>query len=293
MHTVLNSVHPFTSFCYYIGVIILSMMFLHPYFLIGELVLLIIYNLCQNNGTKMKKMLQGSWIFILAIAIINPLLNHRGSHFLFYIGRNPITLEAVVYGVLMALSFSCLMIIFISYNSVISSHKFLYLFSRISPQLALLTMITMRFVPLFIRRLTTITAIQKTRGIQMEAGKIKTRAHSGMRLVQILLVCSLEEALQTADSMEARGYGVKKRSTYLSYRFEMRDILSLIVGGIILVCCIYGKLKGFGDLQIYPVLGSVGLSSIQNQLLLVLTLLFVSYPLILEGRELLWWRWQK
>ncbi|EUJ34509.1 cobalt transport family protein [Brochothrix thermosphacta DSM 20171 = FSL F6-1036] len=31
-----------------------------------------------------------------------------------------------------------------------------------------------------------------------------------MRLVQILLVCSLEEALQTADSMEARGYGIKK-----------------------------------------------------------------------------------
>lgn len=72
----------------------------------------------------------------------------------------------------------------------------------------------MRFVPLFIRRLTTITAIQKTRGIQMETGKIKTRAYNGMRLVQILLVCSLEEALQTADSMEARGYGVK--TDYLS-----------------------------------------------------------------------------
>lgn len=293
MRTVLNSVHPFTSFCYYIGVILLSMMFLHPIFLIGELIVLIMFNLYQNNGAKMKKMIQGSWIFILAIAVINPLLNHRGSHFLFYIGPNPITLEAVVYGILMALSFSCLLIIFISYNSVISSHKFLYLFSRISPQLALLTMITMRFVPLFIRRLTTITAIQKTRGIQMETGKIKTRAYNGMRLVQILLVCSLEEALQTADSMESRGYGVKKRTTYLSYQLEIRDILSLIFGALILISCIYGKLNGFGNLQIYPELGTLGLSIIQNQVLLVLTLLFVSYPLILEGRELLWWRWQK
>ncbi|MGX7419945.1 energy-coupling factor transporter transmembrane component T [Carnobacterium gallinarum] len=293
MQTALNSVHPVTSFCYYIGVILLSMLFLHPVFLICELLILVAYNLCQKNGEKMRKMLQGSWFFISAIAIINPLLNHRGSHFLFYLGRNPITLEAVVYGILMALSFSCLLIIFISYNSVITSHKFLYLFSRISPQVALLTMITIRFVPLFIRRLTTITAIQKTRGIQMETGKIKTRAHSGMRLVQILLVCSLEEALQTADSMEARGYGVKKRSTYLRYRFDMRDILSLIFGSVILISCIVGKLNGFGELQIYPELGTLGLTLIQNQLLLVLTLLFVSYPLILEGRELVWWHWQK
>lgn len=293
MGTVLHSVHPFTSFFYFVGVIILSMMFLHPVFLVIELLLLVLYNLVQKNGAKLKQTMKGSWFLILAIIIINPLLNHRGSHFLFYIGNNPITLEAVVYGIIMALSFSCLLITFISYNSVITSHKFLYLFSRISPQLALLTMITMRFVPLFIRRLTTISAIQKTRGIQMTSGKIKKRAHSGMRLVQILLVCSLEEALQTADSMEARGYGVKKRTTYLSYQLERRDIISLIGGLLILLICIYSKLQGFGNLQIYPELGRMGLDLIQNQIVLILTVLFVGYPLILEGRELLWWSWQK
>lgn len=293
MGTVLNSVHPFTSFFYFVGVIILSMMFLHPIFLILELLLLVLYNLVQKNGAKLKQTIKGTWFLILAIIIINPLLNHRGSHFLFYIGNNPITLEAVVYGAIMALSFSCLLIIFISYNSVITSHKFLYLFSRISPQIALLTMITMRFVPLFIRRLMTISAIQKTRGIQMTSGKIKKRAHNGMRLVQILMVCSLEEALQTADSMEARGYGVKKRTTYLSYQLERRDIISLISGLLILLICIYSKLQGFGNLQIYPELGRLGLGLIQNQIVLVLTVLFVGYPLILEGCELLWWSWQK
>ncbi|MGY3779516.1 energy-coupling factor transporter transmembrane component T [Isobaculum melis] len=293
MHTVLNDVHPITSFCYYIGVMILSMMFLHPVFLIGELFLFILYNICQHNGAKMKQMFKGAWFFIGVIVIVNPLLNHQGTHHLFYIGRNPITLEAIIYGGLLALSFCCLMFIFLSYNLVITSHKFLYLFSRISPQLALLTMITMRFVPLFIRRLTTIKAIQKTRGIQMDSGNIKTRARNGMHLVQILLVCSLEEALQTADSMEARGYGVKKRSSYLRYHMEKRDIFSLILGAIILGICIYGKLKGFGDLQIYPSLGSFGLKGIEDVMLLILTLLFTGYPLILEGREWLWWRWQK
>ena len=293
MGSVLNSVHPITSFFYYLGVIFLSMLFLNPLFLLVELFLIIAFNLQQRNKEQMISMMRGSWLFILAIIIINPLLNHRGTHFIFYIGPNPITLEAVTYGLLMALAFICLMLTFISYNGVISSHKFLYLFSRISPQLALLTMITMRFVPLFIRRLTKITAIQKMRGIQMDEGKIKTRADSGMRLVQILLVCSLEEALQTADSMEARGYGVTKRTTYLSYQIEKRDIISLVMGGLILSGCLYAKLQGIGEFQIYPSLGSLGLEQSQTWFLLVLIALFVGYPLILEGRELLWWRWQK
>lgn len=291
--TILYTMHPLTSFCYYIGALLLGMLFLHPVFLACELLLLVVLNIVQGNGQEMKRTFKGTWLFMLAILLINPLLNHRGSHFLFYLRGNPITLEAVVYGVLMVLSFCIVLLLFISYNSMITSHKFLYLFSRISPQLALLTMITLRFVPLFIWRLRTITTIQKTRGIQVESGKLKERAANGMRLVEILLTSSLEEALQTADSMEARGYGVTKRTSYLSYSFILRDILSLMVGICIVIFCIYGQQKGYGSLVIYPALGSWEISRAFDWFLLGLTVIFTGYPLLLEGMEELWWLWRK
>jgi energy-coupling factor transport system permease protein len=192
----------------------------------------------------------------------------------------------------MALSLVGIMFAFTSYNEMISSHKFLYLFSRISPKVALLTMITVRFVPLFMRRLTHITLVQKTKGVQVDAGSLKERAQNGMKLLQVLLVCSLEEALQTADSMQARGFGVAKRSTYIRYRMEHRDwfVLTLLV--ILCVCCLFGISMGYGVLLIYPKVESLLLQ--QNDLIFfILFLMYISLPILVEGREWLWWRMQK
>lgn len=86
------------------------------------------------------------------------------------VGGTLITAEAVVYGFLMATALAVLLLIFVTYNQHMTNHKFLALFGGIAPQLTLLTMMTMRFFPLFIRRLRDITAVQRTRGIQMATG---------------------------------------------------------------------------------------------------------------------------
>ncbi|MGG2014925.1 energy-coupling factor transporter transmembrane component T [Bacillus sp. S10(2024)] len=292
MKLAFSSMHPFINFLYYIGVIILCMVCLHPVFLIGAICMILILNITQGNGEKLRKMLPSSLFFAFIITIANSLLTHRGSTILFYIGFNPITLEAVIYGCTMALSLIVIMFTFTSYNEMISSHKFLYLFSRISPKAALLTMITVRFVPLFMRRLTHITLVQKTKGVQVDVGSLKERAQNGMKLLQVLLVCSLEEALQTADSMQARGFGVTKRSTYIGYRMGRRDwfVLSLFV--ILFVCCLFGVSKEYGILTIYPKVEALFLD--RNDLFVFIPfLMYISLPILMEGREWLWWRMQK
>ncbi|MEI4802533.1 energy-coupling factor transporter transmembrane component T [Bacillus sp. NPDC077411] len=292
MKLAFSSMHPFVNFLYYAGVMILCMVCLHPVFLIGAICMILILNITQGNGEKLRKMLPSSLFFAFIITIANPLLTHRGSTILFYIGYNPITLEAVTYGCTMALSLVVIMFTFTSYNEMISSHKFLYLFSRISPKAALLTMITVRFVPLFMRRLTHITLVQRTKGVQVDAGSLKERARNGMKLLQVLLVCSLEEALQTADSMQARGFGVTKRSTYIRYRMEHRDWLILSLFVILFVCCLFGVSKGYGILTIYPKVESFFLE--KNDVFVLLPfLMYISLPILIEGREWLWWRMQK
>ncbi|MFD3449819.1 energy-coupling factor transporter transmembrane component T [Microbacteriaceae bacterium 4G12] len=292
MRSAFSFVHPVVSFSYYVGVIMMSMVFIHPIFLATSALLLFWLNILQGNGPSMMKALRGILFFALVITIINPLITHRGATMLFYIFDNPVTLEAITFGYTMALSFITIAFAFASYNQIISSHKFLYLFSRISPKAALLTMITMRFVPLFIRRLTHITWAQKTKGVQLESGSLKHRAQSGMKLLTVLLVCSLEEALQTADSMHARGFSVTKRSTYIRYKMEKRDWILIGVFIILIAICMIGASNGAGILTIYPRLKPIGLYGF-DWIAYASFILYISIPVLLEGREWIWWNIQR
>ena len=70
--------------------------------------------------------------------------------------------------------------------------------------------------------------------------------------LSILIAWSLEAGIETSDSMEARGYGLKGRSSYTIYRFDRRDLcvllLILLLGGVVLIGCVE-KMNG---LLFYP-----------------------------------------
>ncbi|EJS69817.1 energy-coupling factor transporter transmembrane protein EcfT [Bacillus cereus] len=287
-----SSLHPFVSFFYYIGVMILCMMCLHPLFLIGAIILIVIINMMQGNGEKIRKMLPSTIIFFFMVIVFNSLLTHRGATTLFWLGDSRIKLEAIMFGLVMGLLLVAVMFTFASYNDIISSHKFLYLFSRISPKVALLTMITVRFVPLFIRRLQKITLVQKTKGVQVDSGSIVERVKNGMQLLQVLLICSLEDALQTADSMQARGFGVTKRTTYIRYRMERRDWYTLSYLMILFIFAVILSSYGGGKLIIYPKVESILFQQYDGMMFVVFTM-FISLPIMMEGREWIWWRMQK
>ncbi|EEM41021.1 Cobalt transport protein [Bacillus thuringiensis serovar sotto str. T04001] len=268
------------------------MMCLHPLFLIGAIVLIIMLNVMQGNSEKIRKMLPSTIVFFFVVILFNSLLTHRGRTTLFWLGDSRIKLEAIMFGIVMGLLLVAVMFTFASYNDIISSHKFLYLFSRISPKVALLTMITVRFVPLFIRRLKKITLVQKTKGVQVDSGSIIERVKNGMQLLQVLLICSLEDALQTADSMQARGFGVTKRTTYIRYRMERRDWYTLSYLIILFIAAIICSNYGGGKLIIYPKVESILFQQYDGMMFVVFTM-FISLPIIMEGREWIWWRMQK
>ena len=161
----------------------------------------------------------------------------------------------------------------------------------LEPKVALLTMITVRFVPLFMRRLQKITLVQK-RSVQVDAGSIVERVKNGMQLLQVLLICSLEDALQTADSMQARGFGVTKRTTYIRYRMERRDWYTLSYLSILFIVAIICSTYGGGKLIIYPKVESILFQQYDGMMFVVFTM-FISLPIIMEGREWIWWRMQK
>ncbi|QFT87748.1 Energy-coupling factor transporter transmembrane protein EcfT [Bacillus sp. THAF10] len=289
MNAVIHSTHPFINLLYYICVGILFMLFLHPIFLLTSIILLSFLTILQGNQAVWRKFMPYYLVMGLIVVLMNPIFVRRGSHILFYFRNNPVTLEAIVYGVVMALLLVNILILFLSFTHVLHGRKFIFLFSKIWPQLGLLLMVTIRFVPLLTRRWREIYAIQKSRQFSMTKGSLKQRAKTGMYFMQKLLTWSLEEALQSAESMKARGYGKTTRSLYQIYRMRKSDWGLAAIFVLVTIIGMVGAKKNYGILPIYPELGSFMFTRGDLFYYLVFTSL-VSIPFMMEGAERLKWR---
>ncbi|ADU31110.1 energy-coupling factor transporter transmembrane component T [Evansella cellulosilytica] len=281
--------HPFVTFFYYAGVIILLMVYQHPTVLGAAFILILLVNYAQDRLRGFRK-----WAFFIIISgaliiILNPVFNERGQHILFEVFGHRITLEAVVNGSITALTIMCVISLFISYNEVMTPNKLLYLFARFLPQFAVLLMLTLRFIPLMKRRLDDISVVQQSKGIFVNGGRWRDRVKNGLLYVQALLTFSLEEAIQTADSMKAREYGKHKRSSYEHFRFKRMDYFLLISLILFLTICIIGRINGYLHLKIYPVMDSLFLSHIESFYFFCFVI-FLSIPLLIEVGGKIRWR---
>ncbi|MDO4489066.1 MAG: energy-coupling factor transporter transmembrane component T [Eubacteriales bacterium] len=153
---------------------------------------------------------------MLLAAILNPVFNHEGMHILFYLpSGNPMTLEALIYGLASAVMMVSVIVWFAGFTEIITSDKFIYLFGRIIPALSLVLSIALRFVPRYISKYKEIRESRKLAG---EKGNIFTE-------LSVMVTWALENSIDTADSMKARGYGQEKRTAYSIYTYGQRDRL--------------------------------------------------------------------
>lgn len=287
-----RGLHPFILLAYYVFIAVLIMIYNHPVFLVTTLVLLIFVNLSHDGGKALKKWSFSLIIMGLIFALMNPLFVSRGTHILFYLGHRQITLEALMYGLYMSLMLMSIIVLFVSFNYVLNGNKFLYVFSKIVPRTAFLLMLTIRFVPLLKGRYDEISAVQRIRGMTMTDGTIRERARNGMNMIQTLLTWSLEEAIQTADSMQSRGYGLEKTSSYVLYQMERKDWWTGIIFVLLLSVCLFGSSFGYGKIIIYPELGTLQFYWLDWVTFISLCGL-VAYPLIIEGVEKIRWAFYK
>ena len=271
------------------SLVILVMIIYHPMFLLLALCSQVILNIMQDGGKRLKESIK-YYIFLgFLIVLVNPFISHRGRTILFYFFDNPVTLEAVIYGIVMMMSLLTVLIAFVSYNLVITPDKFMFLFSSIFPKTAFICMMAMRFVPVLKKRSQDIALVQKTRGTDTSTGSFIQRVKNGMQIMIILITWSLEEAIITSRSMRARGYGItKNRSSYFDYKMTKRDWATLAV--IVLSCgnLLYFWRQGLGHFQIYPELSALTLD-INIGLFLVASFIYLAIPVAIEGVERLIW----
>lgn len=281
--------HPIVIFCYFSSVICMTMFFMHPVYIVSTFFLATILRLIWLRGQFWKS----SWYYaplLLGMAVVNPLISHNGKLVILYINDNPITIEAIVYGFAIALLIVAIMFWFSCYNIATTSDKFLYLFGKVSPVLALTISITMRLIPRFKHQLRVISEAQKTIGMDFTVGSPLHRVKSCMNILSILITWALENAIETADSMRARGYGVKKRSTFSLFVLEKRDVKMLVYITILISVCLYGVFTGYMTYYYYPTFMELYWS--MDYLLFYFDyLILLSIPIMTNVKEGIKWRY--
>jgi energy-coupling factor transport system permease protein len=289
MKDTFTAYHPIINFIYFLTVILCSMFFMHPVFLLISVISAFAYSIYLNGMKAMKFNLLYLLPSMVIVAMINPLFNHRGITILFYFRDNPITLESIVYGVAAGLMFASVILWFSCYNAVMTSDKFIYLFGRIIPASSLIFSMVLRFVPKFKAQITQISNAQKCVGRDVGSGTYLERARHGMKILSIMVTWALENAVETADSMKSRGYGLKGRTSFSIFRFDARDKgILLIMTGFIAVL-LMGALCGQNNIQYFPSVKVVDMSGF-SILVYSVYAMFSTIPICLNIVEEIKWK---
>ena len=244
--------HPIVNFVWFALVLVCSMSFLHPVCLAVSLAGALIY--CARLNSWRTLLRQGRWMLPLLVltAAINPLFNHRGITILTYLpSGNPLTLESVRFGVSAALLLIAVLCWLSCLGAVMTSDKFIWLFGRIIPALSLLLSMALRFVPEFTRRLRAVHDARRTLAAGDDRRAFR-RVREALAAFSILVTWSLESAIETADSMRARGYGLRGRSAFSIYRFARRDAFALAWIAFCGVLIVVGWAAGLFDWRYFP-----------------------------------------
>lgn len=235
-----KSYHPSINFLYFTAVIGFGMFLLHPVCLLISMVCSFAYAILLNGKKAVRMQLFLLLPLMICAGLLNPAFNHEGVTILTYLpSGNPLTLESILFGIAAALMLATVISWFSCYNKIMTSDKFIYLFGKVIPSLSLVLSMTLRFVPRFTAQLKVVTNAQRCIGRDASTGSLPTRMKNAVIILSIMVTWALENAVETADSMKSRGYGLPGRSAFSIYRFDTRDrntltCLLLLIGYLLL-----------------------------------------------------------
>ncbi len=282
--------HPIVNLVYFALVIGFSCFFMHPVCLGISLVCAFAYSAMQKGGSLAKR----SLIYILPMlgimALLNPVFNHKGATILGYLpSGNPLTMESIIYGFAAAVMLISIICWFSCFSEVMTSDKIVYLFGRVLPSVSLVFSMTLRFVPKFTAQLKAIVNVQKCLGRDMTGGSIVKRAKCGLSALSAATTWALENAVDTADSMKSRGYGLSGRTAFSIFRFDSRDKALFIAVMLLGIYVLFGSLNGVVHFSYFPYLSGAEPSLYGLSVFAAYTALCLC-PVIIELWEVRRWK---
>ncbi len=251
-NTEFSSYHPLVNIVYFVLVLGITMFSLSPYFLAVTFFASWGYSFLLKGEKALKSNCVMTLTMTALMVLINLFFNNNGETVLLYINTNRITAESIGYGIASAIMLISVIIWFSCFQVIITSDKLIYLFGKAAPVLGLTLSMIFRFIPLLKARFAEITLGQKCMKRSHTEGNLIRRSRQLLKEVSILIAWSLEASIESADSMEARGYGLKGRTSFHLFKFSARDIAALALMAALAAPVIWGTAAGVTGMYFYP-----------------------------------------
>ncbi len=284
--------HPFIVFLYFTLILTVIMFSINPIVRLISLLIGLVTLWRLEDREQIKRDIKWLTMILFFSTIGNFLFIHSGRTILYEWVINDsksyrFTFEALFYGFSFGIMMYSILIWFRLFSYSFNSEKILYLFGKRMPRISLILSMILRFIPLYQAEVSNIRLAQKGLGVS-EKNESKNKAEKEYQTFISLFGWSLERAVITSDSMNARGYGLKYRTQYQSYNFQRRDVILSSLMMLLFAGFYWCSVNEAFQFYYYPKLrlDYVEKTSIAGYLLLIL---LTSLPLLIELKERIRW----
>lgn len=244
--------HPAVNFIFFASVLWGSVYFQHPVFLAIAWLCAFAYSV-RRAGRKAVVFNLCLLPLIVVFALYYSAYHHFGVTVLRknFIGNN-MTLESLVYGLVVGLRFATVCMWLEALFSVVSSDKVIYLFGKVSPRLSLFLTILLRFLPRLSREAGRINLARRGVGRGAGQGSPFRWLMNCLEIFSMLITWMISALALESDSMRSRGSLLRGRTAFSLYRFDNRDRAFVISLFTCITLTLMGVILGSGKMWYNP-----------------------------------------
>ena len=283
-----NNINSVTLFVYLINVILIALLYNNP--LISGLILIsLIIMAFLTRKEKIISYFKFSGVIFIVTILFNVILNQRGHEILLSIPFVTITTESLLNGVILGLSFINLLWSFYLYDSLARVKVIFELLSNFLKSIAVVFILTIKFIPQIIEVFTETKALGKFRKSSVNDKKnLFKKAKQTIDLTEIVLNKSIAKFMNVSDTLILKGYEQRQQKLDKT-EYKKIDLLLL---SLLIISMIFNLLVSvskitkvnFGSARlVIPLNNEIIWVAVINCVLIVL-------PVLMGGLNYLWWK---
>jgi energy-coupling factor transport system permease protein len=255
-----------------------ALLLYHPLALLALVLAILIAGCGAGVGRELARALLTAAIVALPIVLVNVIVSRDGLTVFARLGdlgpfgQGDLTVEALVYGAVIALKVTALILIAALASLAVDPDALLRICRRLSFRSALTASLALRMLPLLAADAQRLADAQRTR-----AGGGQGGARARAALLGAVVAGSLDRAMDVAATLEVRGFASAPRAPRVQLPWSRHDLAFLTSAGATLALALLGRFAGLAPFTAYPLLHApldTGLFALCSALVLVVALPF-------------------
>ena len=237
-----------------LSLMVAALVLYHPIALLALLAAILMAAAPAHVGWLVPRALRTALIVAVPIVAVNVLVSRQGLTVFARIGdlgpfgQGDLTLEALLYGAVIALKVALLIVITTLAGLAVDPDELLRVFRQLSFRSALTASLATRMLPVLAADARRLAEAQRTRAVAGPRG-----ARSRVLLLGAVIGGSLDRALDVAATLEVRGFSSAGRAPRSVRPWSRHDLGFAASAAAIIVLALLGRFAGVAAFSAYPV----------------------------------------